>query len=135
MPLTSNRRDLREAIGTNGSADAAAGVRFFHGAAVVMNGSGYAEPATAATGLITVGVAVEHCDNRDGADGERRVKFERGIWSFRSGVGPDAVTERHLGRTVYWVDDATVSTVSTGRSAAGTVMKVNGGRIFVKVGQ
>ncbi len=133
MPLS---RDKKVAYldGKFDRVDVAGSTHIFNGAAVVLNAAGFAVPASAATGLRPLGVAREHVDNRDGADGAASVQFERGIFHFNSGTGADTITDRHRGRTAYWIDDETVGLTDTGRSAAGEIVRVDARGVWVKVG-
>lgn len=102
----------------------AASTEIFQGSAVVLNG-GYLEPATTATGLVSVGVAIEHVNNT-GADGAVRCKAIQSIWRFANSASSDEIAADDRGALCYWVDDDTVAlTDDTGsRSVAGTIYDV-----------
>lgn len=103
----------------------ATNVRIFMGSLVVLDASGNAKPGTTATGLIARGVAQETVDNLLGAAGARTVRTEPGCF----GLGTDgSITRAHIGKTVYIVDDQTLSATdgSGTRSAAGVLKDLEG---------
>lgn len=113
-----------------------ASTTIYEGGGIVLNG-GYAEPATAATSLVTVGVAQEFVDNSSGSDGDLSVKVRQGIFGpFASGTSADLINADDVGALCYWSDDNTVNlTDDTGsRSAAGIVYDVTSDGIFVLLG-
>ena len=110
--------DMVHEYGVSGSTE------IFQGSAVVING-GYLEPATTATGLVSVGVAIESVNNT-GADGAVRCKAIQSIWRFANSGSGDEIATADIGEPCYWVDDNTVAlTDDTGsRSLAGTIYDV-----------
>ncbi|UJX43042.1 hypothetical protein K9F62_10335 [Desulfovibrio sp. JY] len=104
----------------------AAGAVFFVGALAVLNATGYAEPATTATGKKGLGRATGAVSNATGADGAAFVEVERGVFAFDND-GTDTVTRAHVGGSAYAVDDQTVaSNDGTGtRSAIGIIRDVD----------
>lgn len=125
-----------------GPLDVAADAIIYDGAAIVMSATGFAQPATAATGLVTVGVAdLNHwsdvsatgqatvlvdtsntvVNNTGGADGARKIVARDGVHMFNNKTG-DLVTRQQIGLDVYWEDDNTVRLTGTGASVAGKLM-------------
>lgn len=98
------------------------GVIIYHGALVVLNAAGYAEPGKVDTGLFCVGKADETVDNSLGEDGYASVAVHISnacrdfYWDNDT---TDPVTQAHVGRSVYVFDDHTVSSDSSGTSVAG----------------
>ena len=110
----------------------AAGVHIHAGAMVVANASGYAAPGSTATGLVYLGRAEESVDNTDGANGARRVPVRR-LRAFKWD-NDGSITQAHLGRTAYIVDDQTVAaTDGTGtRSACGQIIDIESDGVWVE---
>jgi hypothetical protein len=102
----------------------AAGAVFFVGALAVLNATGYAEPATTATGKKGLGRATEAVSNASGADGAAFVEVERGVFAY---ANDGTVTRAHIGGSAYAMDDQTVApTDGTGtRSAVGIIRDVD----------
>ncbi len=102
---------------------------FFQGAIVVINSDGYAEPATTATTLRTVGRCEVAVDNTGGANGAVNVTVFAGI--FGPYVNDDAIAQADVGTLCYLVDDNTVSNDNTGKSVAGTTFEITSDGVFV----
>jgi hypothetical protein len=103
-------------------------VKCYEGGVVVAS-AGYAQPATAATGLTCLGVALKTVDNTVSGHtlGALQVPIQRGqFWLANSSAG-DAIAAANRGAPCYLVDDQTVAlTDSNGtRSLAGTVIDVS----------
>lgn len=114
---------------------AAAGSIGFAGAIAVMNASGYAEPASTATGLIALGVYHEGVDNSAGADGDENAIIERGYFRFANSSGTDEITRAAIGSACYLVDDQTVALTdgTSTRSKAGIVDDVDAAGVWVRI--
>jgi hypothetical protein len=95
----------------------------YQGSGTVLDSAGYAVAATAATGLITVGVNRVQVVNA-GADGAEKAEVDHGDFLFTNS-GSDAVTVTEVGKLCYWEDDQTVCKTATGKSAAGRVIQLN----------
>ena len=111
-----------------------ASTQIYAGSALVLNG-GYVEPATTATGLISVGVATENVNNT-GSDGDATCKAIQSIWLFANSASADEITADDRGGPCYWVDDDTVALTddSSSRSLAGTIYDVTSdGDVYVLV--
>lgn len=109
----------------------AAGKVFFVGALAVLNATGYAEPATTATGKKGLGRAMEAVSNASGANGDVTVIVERGCFAF---TNDGNVTRAHIGGNAYAVDDQTVApTDGTGtRSAVGIIRDLTAEGVWVE---
>ncbi len=120
---TDRRTDEREArVYVDPMASA---VKINAGALVVLDASGNAKPGVTGTGLIARGRAEETKDNTSGAAGALTVKVKAGCFAY----GTDGtLTRAHLGKTVYIVDDQTLSATdgSSTRSAAGVLKDLEG---------
>ncbi len=101
----------------------------FQGAIVVINSDGFAEPATTATTLKTIGRCRVGADNTGGGNGDITVAVDAGI--FGPYVNDDAIAQADTATLVYLVDDNTVSNDNTGKSVAGTVFEVTSDGVFV----
>lgn len=110
----------------------AASAKIYAGALVVINASGYAAPGSTATGLTYFGRADEFADNTEGANGAVTVLVRRGVAFGWANDG--SITQAHLGKTCYIVDDETVAaTDATGtRSAAGKIVAVDSVAVWVE---
>jgi hypothetical protein len=109
-------------------------VKIWQGALVVIN-AGFAAPGTAATGLIAVGRADETVDNTSGSDGAVRVKVRPGTFTWDNATSTDACAAADRGKTVYVLDDHTVTITSTGHSAAGKLVDIDAdGQCLVLMG-
>ena len=100
-----------------------ASTTLYSGSGIVLGTDGYAVAATAATGLITVGVNRVYSANT-GADGSVKIEVDHGDFLFTNS-GSDAITVTEVGKLCYWEDDTTVCKTSTGKSAAGRVIQLN----------
>ena len=109
----------------------AAGKVFFVGALAVLNATGYAEPATTATGKKGLGRVMEAVSNASGGDGDVIVLVERGCFGF---ANDGNVTRAHIDSNAYAVDDQTVApTDGTGtRSAVGIIRTVDADGVWVE---
>lgn len=108
----------------------------YAGSGMVLN-AGYAEPATTATGLISVGRALDAVTGGAG-DGDVSVEVEQGIIGpFATGTSGDEITAASLGLACYWADDNTVHLTDGGaptKSFAGYVADVTADGIFILCG-
>lgn len=109
----------------------AAGKIAYLGALMVLSASGYAEPATTATGKKGLGRSMVHVDNSTGADGAVNVTIERGMFCYANN---GSVTRAHIGGSAYAVDDQTVAPDdgTATRSAVGTIRDVDASGVWVE---
>lgn len=107
----------------------------YKGALVAITSAGVALPAAATATNITLGVCDETVIN-SGADGAKSVKVRCGVFAFNNSSSSDEITSAWIGSTCYVVDDNTVAKTdnSAARPAAGKVVKLEGGLVFVQVG-
>lgn len=113
----------------------AAATLAYAGTIAVLNASGFVEPGSTATGLITLGKFRNQYDNSAGADGDIDAEFDRGIFRFENSTASDEITITDIGAICYIVDDQTVAkTDGTGtRSAAGRIDDVDASGVWVKL--
>ncbi|MEM1415120.1 MAG: hypothetical protein AAGH15_09480 [Myxococcota bacterium] len=134
MPLTAARRT--EKLSDLGFRDVpvAAGVICYAGGQAVINATGYAAPATTATGLKAAGKFLDTVDNSGGLDGAETVRIEcDSAYPWANSSGADEITQANVGDTVFMVDDETVALTDGGgtRSPAGEVFQVNNQGVYV----
>ena len=114
----------------------AATTKTYAGGIAVLNATGFAKPGTTATGETAVGRFENQVDNSAGADADLTVDVRAGRFKFGNSAAGDEITIANIGADCYIVDDQTVAaTDGTGtRSAAGKVIDVDGGEVWVAVG-
>lgn len=134
MTAQSSDRNTKWVDGEYFDRQVAAGVTIYLGAAVVLNASGYAQPATTASGLVADGIADTSADNLGGGNGDTTVRVHRGVFLLANSSGGDLITLAEIGDLCYFVDDKTVAkTDGTGtRSVAGKVENVDSQGVWVK---
>ncbi|NAW33239.1 hypothetical protein [Halomonas alimentaria] len=130
---TTKNRNTPTRIGFRRSAPVAADAVCHAGAIAVLNATGYAAPATTATGLTALGVFHHYQDNTGGADGDQVVEIERGFFHFANSAGADEITRAAIGSVCYLVDDETVAATdgTASRSPAGIVDDVDEHGVWV----
>ncbi len=130
MAALTKDRDTQERLAKAFSYPVAAGKVFFVGALAVLNATGYAEPATTATGKKGLGRVMEAVSNTSGGDGDVAIVVERGCFLF---ANDGTVTHAHIGGSAYAVDDQTVAPTDGGgtRSAVGTILDVDSRGVWV----
>lgn len=140
MAAATKNRNTPTRAGNRRGHPVAAAAECFAGAIAVQNATGYAAPATTATGLTAIGVFAAHVDNTAGADGDETVEVERGNFHFQNSAGADEITRVHIGKICYLVDDQTVAatdgddgTSGPIRSAAGIVDDVDDNGVWVNI--
>lgn len=134
MPATKNR-NTPQVLGLRRGYPIAAGAHAFAGAIAVLNGDGYAAPATADDGLIALGRFAHELDNSDGPDGAAIVEVERGVFRYDNSAAADEITRADIGQRCYLVDDQTVAKTDDdgGRSIAGIVDDVHDDGVWVLI--
>lgn len=112
---------------------AAAAKKFYAGAIVMVNASGYATPGATATGLVAAGRSTGLVDNSAGAAGDLKVPVERGIFQYANSAAGDAIAVTDVGEMCYVVDDQTVAKTSGSgtRSRAGRIADVDAQGVWV----
>ncbi len=115
----------------------AASTEIFQGTMVALNLSGYVVPVSADPTLRVLGRAEEYVDNSTGAAGAKTCRVKRGIFGFANSSSTLAVTDAHIGRTCYAIDDQTVAIRNAigANPVAGRVYDVDAdGQVFVEIG-
>jgi len=111
-------------------------VKIYPGALVVINASGYCEPATAAAAKIAAGAyrGTRILDNTvtGHAAAAFDVPVDMGTFKFDN-KGGDLVTQAMVGAACYMEDDHTVRLTSTATSAAGKVHRLDADGVWVSV--
>ena len=131
MALTKDRATPRR-DGHPSPFPVAADTVIFGGSLVALEG-GYLVPAKTATGLVAVGRAEQHVDNRDGAPGALTCEVMPGVYPWDNSLGDDLITQAEVGSTVYMVDDHTVAKThgTNTRSAAGVLLGIDSEGVWV----
>jgi hypothetical protein len=89
-----------------------AATRIYAGSMVAVDSTGYAVPATNATGYKLVGVALEQVDNSAGANGVVLIRVRTaGVFDF----GATSISQANVGADMYVVDDQTFDDVDPGQ--------------------
>ncbi len=78
------------------------------GIMVAVNQSGYLVPASADPSLRVLGRSEEYVDNSAGAAGAKTCKVKRGIFGWQNGTSTQAISDLHVGRPCYALDNQTV---------------------------
>jgi len=99
----------------------AATTHIYAGSMVVLDSAGNAEPATLATGKMSVGIAQEEVNNT-GAAAAKHVTVRVGVQKVAKN---GAMTKTSIGDIVYLYDDEKVQTSATSASAAGRLVQVD----------
>lgn len=135
--LAGDRFDqARSEPGLRNFANMAAAVTIYAGAMVAMDTSGNCRPARATATDKVVGVALKRCDNSAGLAGAFAGGVEvdtRFIHRFGNSSSTDAITDVHVGRDCFVVDDQTVALTDNGgtRPRAGRIEKVDSKGVWV----
>lgn len=110
----------------------AAGAKIFAGAMVVAGATGYAEKGKTGVGLSYLGRAEERKDNTAGAAGAESVVVRRKL-AFKW-VNDGSITQAHLMKTAYIVDDQTVAATDGAgtRSPAGRIVGIESDGVWVE---
>lgn len=110
----------------------AANTRIFAGALVVATATGFAAPGSTALGLSYLGRAEVSVDNRGGAAGATSIEVRHGKAFCWANDG--TVTQAHLFKTAYIVDDETVAAGDAAgtRSASGRIVGVDALGVWVE---
>ena len=94
--------------------------------------SGNIVPAGTASAGVAVGVAEESVVG----DGIKTVEYSRGCYQFKNSASGDLIGLGDIGNTCYVVDNDTVAKTdnSAARKAAGKIIDVDAGGVWVEVG-
>lgn len=116
--------------------------KIYNGAAVMLDASGYAAPAAAASGnnaFVVPGIAEETVDNSAGSDGDLYVRVKANDSDSAYGFnnhGSDTVVAADIGKMAYLTDDNVVANAqsSTNRPLAGNIHSIDAdGLVYVTV--
>jgi len=106
MAALTEARDTPQRDGAAVLVGVASNTQIYAGALVAINSTGYAVPASDATGLKVVGRAEETVDNTGTAgDGAESITVRRGVFRWTNG---DTFTRADVGSLAYVEDDAQV---------------------------
>lgn len=135
MAALTKDRQTPERSGKEFSFPVKASTQIFAGSIVVL-AAGLAEPGKAATGLIAVGRAEAHADNRNGGNGDIDVPVRAGVFRFDNSASADLITRADIGADAWIVDDQTVAKTngSAARSKAGRIVDVDDLGVWVQLG-
>ncbi|WP_085919087.1 hypothetical protein [Halomonas sp. CSM-2] len=135
MTAATKNRNTATRLGLSRGLLVAASAQCFAGTIAVINGDGYTQPGTTATGLTAAGVFSYYQDNTDGADGDEVVEVERGNFCLDNSTGADEITRADIGKVCFIVDDQTVAKTdgTTTRSPAGIVDDVDDAGVWVNI--
>lgn len=113
-----------------GGSPLAAGV-FYKGQLIVWDPADQKiKPAVTGANLKCIGRCEEYVALGSTVTG---VRVRSGIFGYAMGTAGDALVQSDVGATVYIIDDQTVAKVSTGRSIAGKLYKVDGATAYVTI--
>ena len=120
----------------SGELEVAANVKCIQGDFGITDGGRYIEPGRTDTGLTMLGRFVRTVDNAGGAAGAKKAQFRlsNGFWA--NGFVNDTVaplTAAHLWTTVYLKDARTASADGTGRTALGTLVRIDSDYVYIKL--
>ena len=135
MAALTKDRQTPDRSGKEFSFPVKASTQIFAGSIVVL-AAGLAEPGKAATGLIAVGRAEAHADNRNGGNGDIDVPVRAGVFRFDNSASADLITRADIGADAWIVDDQTVAKTdgSAARSKAGRIVDVDDLGVWVQLG-
>ncbi|MEG1845088.1 MAG: hypothetical protein RR296_12665 [Clostridia bacterium] len=106
----------------------------YQGALVALDANGYAIPAKKAESITAAGRAEETVENK-GGDGELIIRVARGVFVFgNTATTANKITAAHVLRLCYMEDDQTVTSLATGASVAGTIIRVDDEGVAVEIG-
>lgn len=135
--LSAERVDSKRRDGSLRSYAVAASTTIYKGAMVATNSSGYLVPASTATTLTVLGVAMENGNNASGSAGDIECQvWVKGVWQMKNSADSDEITIAEIGDACYAVDDQTVAKTDGGttRSVAGVIDDVDSDGVWVQFG-
>lgn len=133
--LTSARNTIRQ-DGKRRSVPLAANGKVYQGGLVqIVAASAFADKATATVANITIGMATSTVDNTGGANGDKSVEVDRGIFRFANSAAADLIARTEIGKDVYVVDDQTVAKTNAAntRPVAGKCFDVDAQGVWVEI--
>lgn len=145
VALTKGRKTPRMAGGGVRNLPVAANAQIFIGGLVIA-AAGYARAGREGQGADNAAKAVDAATYRaagialadvlgGAANGDKRVDVQEGVHLFKNSAGGDEITQAHIGKRCYIVDDQTVALTSPNntRAAAGTIEEVGLDGVWVNV--
>lgn len=87
----------------------AASTTIRQGVMVAVNLSGYLVEASADSSLRVIGRSEEYIDNSAGAAGAKTCRVKRGVFGWVNSSSTQAISDKHIGRPCYAVDNQTVA--------------------------
>lgn len=133
--LTSARNTIRQ-DGKRRSVPLAANGKVYQGGLVqIVAASAFADKATATVANVTIGMATSTVDNTGGANGDKSVEVDRGIFRFANSAAGDLIARTEIGKDVYVVDDQTVAKTNAAntRPVAGKCFDVDAQGVWVEI--
>lgn len=132
MAALTEERNTRElhvgAVKYNYEREVAASSTVYAGSLAAQNATGYAVPASAASGIVVLGRA-----ENTAAAGEK-VNIRRGAFLFDNGTDTELLTSADIGAECYVLDDQTVGKVGgTAKIKAGKVLDVTDDGVAVLI--
>jgi len=79
------------------------------GIMVGITAAGYLVPASADSSIRVIGRSEEYVDNSAGASGAKTCKVKRGVFGWQNSATTQALSDLHVGRPCYAVDNQTVA--------------------------
>jgi len=105
----------------------------YQGALVAIDTNGFAIPAKKAENLTAAGRAEETVVN-NGADGDAVICVSRGVFVYdNTQTQTNKITPAHILKPCYIEDDQTVTTLATGSSVAGLVVRIDNSGVAVEI--
>ena len=109
-----------------------AGTTIYQGSLVALDADGYAVPGKTATGLTAAGRAEETVA---ASETDSTISVTRGVFVFENtATTANKIKAANVLKTCYIEDDQTVTTLATGTSVAGTVIRVDDDGVAVQIG-
>lgn len=129
-------RDTKAKANTRINVSIKTGVTIYAGALVAVDATGYAIPASDATGLTVIGRATKTVAAGSAASGTYNMDVEQGVFWYASDVGTKV--KNKIGSILYIVDDQTVSATNSGSYAivAGIMIDYDAalGQVAIQIG-
>lgn len=107
-----------------------ANAKLYGGGMAAADANGFAVPGAKAAALTYLGRVESAVDNTGGADGAVTVLVKRSVFKFENDA-TNPVTAAHIKKDCYFIDDQTVTSLSTGSSKAGVVLGIDNGQVIV----
>lgn len=129
MSLTKDR-NTTEVGGMFYNVPVKAGAKLYAGGMAAADANGFAVAAAKAASLTYLGRVEYPVDNTGSPDGAVNVMVKRGVFKFENDA-TNPVTAAHIRKDCYFIDDETVTSLSTGSSKAGVVVGLDNGQVIV----